>query len=207
MNIIDHDKHRFFRLLFAFAAGTIVACGSGGGDSTGGMPDGSAAEGSGGAQNSSGGAGGDQDSGTSTGSGGTAAGIHCEGELSDTCTCISDHNHVWGPGDTGGACSSSALGNGVCCADPEYPGSGTCQCSKWGCFESNSTCTCGIIYPDQPAGTCAKTWSLCCLSEGLCTCTNFGTSCQANEMQVPTCGVPEAQCSATQIKVPDCRPK
>jgi hypothetical protein len=94
-------------------------------------------------------------------------------------------------------CSPATTGEGLCCADPDYPTHGRCECKRWGC---DSTCTCGFgdsaRYPDA---SCATPGPTCCASAdhgGIVTCHCSDIPCAGSEISVESCDRSVATCGA-----------
>jgi hypothetical protein len=135
--------------------------------------------------------------------------MYCSSSDADRCMCIQDKNAVWGPNEGIKTCTNKSVGvgNGYCCAESNYPDSNTCTCQAWGCFEG-SVCTCGIIYGDEPATSCAKAWKTCCVHAvggevSLCSCSN-GDSCLDGDTQVSSCGINQARCGTGMLQLNSC---
>jgi hypothetical protein len=106
------------------------------------------------------------------------------------------------------ACSPASLGvnpaDVVCCADPNYPANGSCQCQWIGCATANGRCTCGPQY-GEPGGSCAADDWTCCVQENALECICAGASCQADFVSNGSaCGITDLRCAGVARKVPAC---
>ena len=85
-------------------------------------------------------------------------------------------------------CSPATTGEGLCCADPDYPRYGRCECRRWGC---DAVCSCGFGDTDQyPDASCATPGPICCAIEdegGIVSCHCNDLPCVGSETEVPSC--------------------
>lgn len=105
-----------------------------------------------------------------------------------SCSCSSI---VDGDQRASAACKPSDIAaDAFCCADPEYPSSGTCECAEPACFRTADRCTCRWRTDrDDPGAfvaSCAPPagW-VCCANGRSCECS--ARACDAGAVQVASC--------------------
>lgn len=121
--------------------------------------------------------------------------------------CFCDGNS---PGSKLSRCDPTTVPNSICCADNNYPTSGTCTCSTIKCEQEIGVgCSCSPSANGNEK-TCAEPADgTCCRNDnnGFCTCNNDGTPCDQFTTEVGNCDTPASvQCSSSQVWVTSCSP-
>ena len=101
----------------------------------------------------------------------------------DSCTCEPASSK---PATT---CDQSTGGGAICCADPAYPASGTCECEQITCMTNlaGDTCTC--------SPTVHSIERVCMVFQGVCCADGMQCTCYANMLSCPS-GTLVANCNA-----------
>lgn len=178
--------------------GVVLACACSSSDGDGGSsPDGGA--GSSGSSGSGGGAGssGEPD-------------VHCS-DLSSSCLCVGDPDHLFGEGEGAPACTAD-MTQGFCCESLDYPFgiSSNCDCQGWGCIENAAGCICSQADSGQPLKSCSQTWPSCCarvigdIVTG-CVCSQDEACDDPTEVAVPNCGPTLLKCRGETIETNSCK--
>ncbi len=120
-----------------------------------------------------------------------------------SCSCA-----TVGPSNTV-PCNPAALGApGICCADPGWPSSGSCQCNVIKCESGANAgdCQC-TMYASGNLSSCSG--SVCCTtantSGGSCFCASSGQCSAVGATQVSSCPPTATPCAQGQTKVDACR--
>lgn len=115
-------------------------------------------------------------------------GIHCF-DLDGTCTCdLSGAN----PFDV--HCDPAIIGPSKCCADPNWPNAGKCECHAISCAAQNGSCLC--TGDDSMGAGMTCNGALCCVWETYlqfnsytCQCYDAGGTCSDGYLTVPACSL------------------
>jgi hypothetical protein len=110
--------------------------------------------------------------------------------------------------DGGVLCSVASIAGAAdfCCANKNWPISGTCLCSEFKCGRSSPTfCSCGALVD---GGLTKCTGSLCCYSPGFGGCSCYDTGSQtcplAGDVEVAECAREEIKCGTDEARTEDC---
>jgi hypothetical protein len=123
---------------------------------------------------------------------------YCSNIIGSECDCYTDSS--FSPNDA--RCDATTVDNGVCCADPQWPGMGLqCSCKSYKCKETtDGGCICGT-ETSGPMNSCSM-GQYCCVTPGLyCTC--GATPCDSTSTQVAACTAANWACES-QVSVRAC---
>jgi hypothetical protein len=129
--------------------------------------------------------------------------------------CFCDTMNTGGLGPNGAACGPSTVGNGVCCADIQWPAAGlSCTCQAYQCKQvgTDGTCQCGnnTTGPTTTCSPAGASFTCCQHAHSYCECGPSVTcETQYGDVSVSQCSAGtagNAQCLSSQQKVvPACQ--
>jgi hypothetical protein len=134
---------------------------------------------------------------------GTQAPSYTCSSSSDLCTCMQSML----PSTTPAPECSVVSKNGYCCADSNYPTTGSCNCRHWVCAEDSSSCNCST---SEKSGTskCLKSYATCCMNQvgnaSSCMCDNLPMGCDSGWTEVANCDVAEVTCGSGYTRATSC---
>lgn len=149
--------------------------------------------------------GGRGDLGNSPGSGSIACVYDNPGHL---CTCVA--NDPAGANQTSCSAATVGLQPAACCADKDWPRSGTCACSGIWCGQQGAdACECLLGDAgngDTPIAANACNLPFCCAVDGydVCNCYSGVSACGSGGTHVAGCGL-GAICAPDHVAVTSCR--